>query len=200
LGTMTEFRKHWFVTLLCTVAALIFLASLILSGINYIRIIDARENAVLADAEESVELAPSGILYIGFSVELRNPSKVDLSVSAVSWSVNVDISIMGGSRFLPLVTIYNSSAEMLLIEAGTTRVFEYHEGISDPTLISQLRNYINASAAQGDTYTFESIPYIHDFRMTAWIEDLKHDYDYSGESYLNEMVRLERRYYDGDYL
>lgn len=200
MGAMTELRKHWFVTLLCTVATLIFLTSLILSSINYIRVIDARENAVLADAQESAELAPSGILYIGFSVEFRNPSKVDLYVSTVSWSVTVDISIMGGSRFLSLVTIYNNSADMLIVEAGTVRVFEYHEGISDPTRISQLMSYINASAAEGDTYTFESVPYIHDFRMTAWIEDLKHDYDYSGESYLNEMVKLERRYYDGDYL
>lgn len=200
MGAMAEFRKHWFVTMLCVVAALIFLVSLVLSGMNYIRIIDARENAVLANAEESVNPDPKGILYIGFSVEFRNPSKIDLTTSTVSWSVKVDVSALGGSSFLPLVAVHDSAAEGMLVEAGTTMTFEYYEAISDPALISQLGDFINASRADGHVYTLETIPYIHDFRLTAWMGDLRHDYEYSGETYLNDMVRLERRYYDGDFL
>lgn len=200
MSTMTEFKEHWFVTLLCVIAALIFLVSLVLSGVNYIRVIDARENVVLAGAEESADLMPTGTLYIGFRAELRNPSSFDLVISSVSWSAKVDISILGGPLFLPLATVYNGSAGQLVVKAGTTTVFEYYEAVSDPTLLSQIQSYINASKAEGDAYTIETVPYIHDFRVTAWIEDLRHDYEYSGESYLNEIVRLDLRYYGGDYL
>jgi len=46
----------------------------------------------------------------------------------------------------------------------------------------------------------ETLPYLHDFRITGWIDDFDHDYQYQKELYLNDMVKIERTYHAGVYL
>lgn len=199
MGTLGEFRKHWFVTSLCILCAMIFFASLLLSSANYIRIIDAREVVVLADAQESAEELPNGSLVLGLSIEFRNPSAFSLAISSVSWAVSLDISDLGGSPYLPLANVYKGTTESLFVDPGETEVFVYETVISDAAQISKIMEFIDYSAGQGDDYTLETAPYSHDFRVTSWIGDFRHDYQYSGEFYLNDMVRLERSYSEGEY-
>lgn len=199
MGVLADFRRHWFVTALCVLTVLVFLVALILSSVNYIRVIDAREIIVLADAQESAEELTNGSLLIGLTIELRNPSAFDLDVNLVSWSVALDISDLGGSASLPLANQYKSATETLWVGAGETEIFEYEAFVSDPSQLSQIMEFIDYWAGQGEEYTIETAPYSHDFRLTAWIGDFRHDYQYSGELYLNDMVKLERSYSEGVY-
>lgn len=199
MGILGEFRKRWFVTSLCTLSALIFLSALLISSVNYVRVIDAREVIVLAAAQEEAVELPNGSLLLGISIEFRNPSAFDLALSSVSWAVSLDISDLGGSPFLPLANVYKGATESLQIGSGETEVFEYEFVVSDAAQLSKISEFIDYSAGQGDDYTLETAPYSHDFRVTAWIGDFRHDYQYSGELYLNDMVKLERSYSDGVY-
>jgi len=194
-----ELRKRWFVTGLCVLAAVIFFGALVFSSMNYVRVIDARENIVLAGAVESAEELTNGSLRVGIVIELRNPSKIDLSISTVRWHVKLDISDMGGDAFLPIATVYKSSVEPIYLSAGSTMEYEYEAVVSDASVLGQIQEYIDYSAAGGDEYTLETAPYIHDFRVTAWLGDFSHDYQYSGEVYLNDMIRIELSYSDGEY-
>lgn len=199
MGALADFKKHWFVTILCAFSAAIFLGALIFSSVNYVLIVDARESIVLSNAQEFADELSNGSLLLGISVEFRNPSAFGLAISTVSWLVSLDISVMGGSPFLPLATVYKGATVSLQLDAHATTVFEYSAIVSDAEKISQIRDFIDFSSAQGQEYTLETAPYLHDFRVTAWIDDFKHDYQYSGEFYLNDMVRLERSYSDGVY-
>jgi hypothetical protein len=199
MGVLEDFGKHWFVTILCALSAAIFLGALIFSSVNYVLIVDARENIVLANAQESAEELSNGSLRLAISVEFRNPSAFDLTISTVSWLVSLDISDLGGSPFLPLATDYKGATTALQLDAHATTVFEYSAVVSDAAKISQIEEFINYSSAHGHEYTLATAPYLHDFRVTVWIDDFKHDYQYSGEFYLNDMVRLERTYSDGVY-
>jgi hypothetical protein len=199
LGALEEFRRHWFVTTLCVATAMTFSVALIASSVNYVRVVDAREGAVLADAVESAEVLSNGSLRVGISIEFRNPSKYDISISTVSWTVKIDLSGTGDAPFLPVARAYKGTTELLILDAGETMELEYEAIVSEPGLLSRIEAYINASAEAGNDYTLETIPYIHDFRLTGWIGDFRHDYQYSGELYLNDMVRIERAYYSGDH-
>ena len=199
MGVLGEFKKRWFVTLLCALTAVIFLGALILSSVNYVRVVDAREGIVLGNAQEYADELSNGSLRIGISVELRNPSSFGLAISSVSWYVSLDISDLGGSPFLPLATVYKGATESLFVDAHDTTVFEYYAIVSEAVKISQIRDFINFSSGQGVDYTLETAPYLHDFRLTGWIGDFRHDYQYSGELYLNDMVRIERGYSEGVY-
>lgn len=194
-----EFRKHWFVTMLCTLGALIFVVSLLLSALNYVKVIDAREKIVLANAVELADQESNGSLVLGISIELRNPSKYDLILSSVSWSVTLDISDLGGDPYLPLASVYIGANESLIVKAGKTTVYKYEVTVSDDLRLSKLREFINYSAQLGHVYTFENAPYVHDFRLMGWIDNFRHDYQYEGEAYLNDMVRIERTYTAGEY-
>lgn len=199
MGNLSDFRKHWFVTSLCTLSALVFIAALLLSSVNYVRVIDARESVVLASAQERAEEQLDGSLVLGISIELRNPSAFDLAISSISWAVSLDVSALGGSAFLPLATVYKGANDSMLVESGETEVLEYEVVVTDAEQLATLVEYINYSASQGDVYTIETAPYSHDFRVTAWVGEFRHDYQYSGEFYLNDMVKIELTYSEGEY-
>ena len=199
MGVLSDFRKHWFVTGLCIFSVLVFVVAIVLSSATYIRVIDAREIIVLADAQERAEENTNGSILVGLTIVLKNPSAFDLDINLVSWSVALNISGLGGSSLLPLANQYKSATETLWVGAGETETFEFEAIVSDPARLSEIMDYLEQWAGQGEDYTLETAPYTHDFRLTAWIGDFRHDYEYSGELYLNDMVKLERRYYDGVY-
>lgn len=199
MGVLADFKEHWFVTVLCILSVLVFLAALVLSSVSYIRVIDAREVIVLADAQEIVEELTNGSLRIALAIDLRNPSAYDLDINLVSWSVILNISDLGGGDSMPIANQYKSATEPLLVRAGETETFEYEAYVSDPSVLSQIDDYLDAWAEQGEQYTLETAPYVHDFRVTAWLGDFSHDYEYSGELYLNEMVKIALVYHEGVY-
>ena len=199
MEVLAELKKRWFVTTLCILGAALFTSALVYSAATYVRVVDARENVVLANANESAQLLSNGSLVIGFTIELQNPSHFALSFSTISWSVRLDVSATGGASYLPIASEYKGPTEFLEAAPGQTVTFEYEKVVSDPGRLSDIQDFINFSASEGDVYTMETLPYIHDFRISAFLDDFEHDYQYSGELYLNDMVRIDRGYYDGEY-
>jgi hypothetical protein len=200
MSVLGDFKKHWFVTMLCILSALVFVGALVMSSVTYVEVIDAREGVTLAAAQESAEVTPEGSLKIGVSIELRNPSVFELDLYSVSWSVVLDISDLGGVPNLPLANVYQGSGEALNVAAGETRVFEFETEISDEAALSALVEYVSYWNSHGEDYTLETIPYAHDFRVVLWLGDFSHNYQYSGEQYLNDMVRIDLTYSEGEYL
>jgi len=199
-GVLTDLKERWFVTTLCVVSALVFVGALGWSARNYANVIDARENVVLTDVDESAELLDNGSLELAFSVNLRNPSAFGLSIATLSWSVKLNVSAMGETYYLPLGSAYKGPTESLIIAVAEVRTFEYHVFVSDPIVLSSLHDFVNYSNDHGEDFTIETAPYIHDFRLTAWMGEFQHDYQYYGELYLNDMVRIDLGYYEGEYL
>lgn len=200
MGILAELRQRWFVSMLCIVTALVFVAALGWSTRNYVNVIDARENIALTDADESADLLANDTVELGFKVNLRNPSNYKLTIASVSWSVRLDVSGLGSAQYLPLGSAYKGATEMLVVAVSEVRAFEYRVYISDPAVLATMQDLIDYYAGQGGDYTMENLPYLHDFRVTAWLDEFQHDYQYYGELYLNDMVRLDLGYYEGEYL
>lgn len=179
---------------------MLFIGALGWSALNYVNVIDARENIALSDADESAELLDNGTLEIGFSINVRNPSNYKLMVASVSWSVKLDVSELGEAQFLPLGNAYKGTTDVLVVSVSEVKPFDYVAYISNPATLATMQDLLDYYADQGEDYTLETLPYLHDFRVTAWLDDFRHDYQYSGELYLNEMVRITLGYYEGEYL
>jgi len=198
MGVLKEFRKRWFVTTLSAAAGLFFLVALLYSGLTYVRVMDARTGVELRDAVESAELLANGSLRVGITIELYNPSAYSLRLNSISWSVRID-NTTTTPLYIPVTTDYTSAAAGVVAESHSTLSLEYEKIVSDPEKLAAIRGFVNHSAASGDDYTLETVPYLHDFRVVAWIDNFDHDYQYYRELYLNDMVRIERSYYGGEY-
>ncbi|UCE81065.1 MAG: hypothetical protein JSV94_01125 [Methanobacteriota archaeon] len=195
---MKDFRRRWFVAALSIVAALFFTGSLIFSSLTYVSVLSARQNVTLANAAEHAEMLSNGSLSISLAIDLDNPSREVLNIVSISWSVKVLNSTLP-LEYIPVISVYTVPTEYAEVGRHQVKSFEYEQCISDPQALSRLLGFINHSTSEGTDYTLESIPYIHDFRVVAWLGDYEHDYDYSKELYLNDMVKIERRYHGGEY-
>ena len=196
-----DFRRSWLAATLSIAAALFFTAALLYSSLTYVSIMDARKNIVLADAAEEATILPNGSLSVSISIELRNPSWQELHISSVSWAVKVANVTDSGIWWIPVASSHNVPTEHhALVGSHESRLYVYQKVVSDPGVLSALRGYINYSASDGTGHTIETIPYSHDFRIVAWLGDYKHDYLYYKELYLNDLVKIERRYYAGVYI
>ena len=195
-----DLRNRWFVTGLSVAAALFFAGALVFSAATYIGVMDARKNIKLASAVETVELLSNGSLLVSLSIELENPSNEVLQITKVVWSVTIQNLTDSGLWWISVARGYADMAENVVVDSHETRLYQFSEVISDPELLSELRGFINYSASEGTEYTLETIPYNHYFEFVAWLGDYEHDYAYSDELYLNDMVKIERRYSGGVYL
>lgn len=192
-----EFRSRWFFSSLYLITALFFVAALLFSALNYVRVMNARENIILTGAAESATVLENGTLVVGLSIEVRNPSSMSLSVATLSWTVQVSTS---GTSFIAVANAYKGPTEQLIVGKDETKTIDYTAYVTDPRTLEKIEEFINASASEGKQYTLETVPYIHDFRLAGWLGDFRHDYPYSGETYLNDMVEVDRQYYKGEYL
>lgn len=202
VGVFRELRKHWFVTALCAGTSAFFIVALMYSTAMFVSVVDAGQNITLSDADESASLLLNGSLVISFSVLFKNPSKHDVMVSSVSWGVKLDISGFSGSEYLPLGSEYSAYVgpdETAVVTAGSSVAYEFEVVVSDPTKLSVIQEYIDYQASLGESHTFETVEYIHDFRIMGWLGDFKHDYEYYGELYLNDLVRVQKHYLGGRY-
>jgi hypothetical protein len=198
MAVLKELRKRWFVSVLSVAVGLFFAGALAISTLTYVNVMEARDGVALEDAVESVELLSNGSLRVGLTIKLSNPSDFCLRVNSISWAVRIDNSTTG-LVFIPVTSVYTSAAADIVVDEGTERVFEYESLISDPAKLAAIRGFVNYSAAQGEDYTVETLPYLHDFRLVAWVDDFDHDYQFYRQFYLNDMVRIERNYYEGEY-
>ncbi len=201
-GVLGELRKRWFATALCGATSVFFLGALLYSTATFVSVVDAGESIVLSDAHESAFVLQNNSLVISFSILFENPSKHDVMVATVSWSVKLDISEFSDSEFLPLGSEYSAyvgSEETTVVIGGSSTTYSFEVVISDLSKLSGIQEYIDYRTSIGESCTFETADYIHDFRVTGWLGDFKHDYEYYGQSYLNDMVRVEEHYLGGRY-
>ena len=194
MGIGNDLRERWFVSFLSIAAALFFLGALLYSAATYVAVMDARQGIELVGPVEGVELLSNGSLALSLSIDLRNPSTQEATVTSISWTVNVRNTTASGTTMIPLVNVYKVPLGGLTLGAKSTIHFSYNSTVTDASTLAALRGYVNYSHSQGDVADLESLEYIHDFRVQGWIGDYDHDYTYSGERYLNDLVKLERRY------
>lgn len=198
MGVMNDLRRKWFVASISIAAALFFTGALVYSSLTYVSVMDARQTITLANASESAELLLNGSLAISLTIDLDNPSRQVLHIASISWTVKVLNSTLP-LEYIPVASVYTVPTEYAEVGGSQVKNFEYEQCISDPEILSRLRGFINHSASKGIDYTLDSILYIHDFRIVAWLGDYEHDYDYLRELYLNDMVKIERTYNGGVY-
>jgi hypothetical protein len=114
--------------------------------------------------------------------------------------VRVDNSTTDVPSFIFVAQAYNSSSEGIVFPGESTTTVSYMAVVPEGATLQRLLDFIAYSAAQGEDYTLSTMPFVHDFRMTAFTGGLDHDYQYYKELYLNDIVRVERTYYGGEYL
>lgn len=195
-----ELRERWFASFLSIAAGLIFTSALVFSASTYVSVMDARQGTTLEDAVETVEVLPNGTLRISLSIAMENPSRLDINVQSISWSVKVDNSTSSETTYIPLISVYGVPEMYSVIGAHETVTFEFSRTVNDQESLDRLEGFIDHWEDQGEDYTLESIRYLHDFRVVGWIEDFDHDYTYWGETYLNDMVKIDEKYLGGVYL
>ena len=200
MGVLSELRKRWFVTAMCVASTLFFTGALVFSTLTYVDAIEARQGVELRNAVETAEELENGSLLVSLSIEVYNPSGRDLVVQSLSWSVRVDNSTPTAISYLSVASAYNSTSDGIVFPGESTEPVTYEAIVSDPAILAALRGFINRSASLGDEYTLSTVPYLHDFRLIAWMDGFDHDYQYYKELYLNDIVRIERRYIGGEYL
>ena len=195
-----ELRERWFASFLSIAAGLILTSALVFSASTYVSVMDARQGTTLKDATESAETLPNGTLRISLSISMENPSRLDINVQSISWSVRVDNSTSTETTYIPLFTVYGVPEMYSVIGAHETITFEFSRTVNDQQTLERLEGFVGYWEDQGEDYSLESIRYLHDFRVVGWIEDFDHDYTYWGESYLNDMVKIDEKYIGGVYL
>ncbi len=200
MGVKDELRQRWFVATLSIAAAVFFSAALIFSAATYLSVMDTRLEVEFRDAVETAELLTNGSLVISLTIVLDNPSRQELVISSISWNVKVYNVSDTGTTYIPMTSHFGVSPEYSVLRAHEAMTIEREGFVVDQEKLASLSGYINHSASEGLDLTMESVPYVHDFRVVAWISDFDHDYQYSKEAYLNDMVKIERTYLGGLYL
>ena len=199
VGVMEELRKRWFVSMLSVAAAIFFTVALIVSAYTYVNVMDANASVVLMNAIEGAEMLDNGSLLVTIQIQLDNPSDLELSISTVSWTVTI-WNHTDGVNIIPVASAYNGTGDGLTVKKKSVETFTYQAIVSDLTRLANIDGFINYSMAQGQDYTLETVPYMHDFRVTGWIADFPHDYQTYRETYLNDMIRIDLSYRGGEYL
>ncbi|UCE45795.1 MAG: hypothetical protein JSU93_02685 [Methanobacteriota archaeon] len=199
MSIMDDLRSRWFAATLSIAAALFFTGALVFSAMTYVSVMDARQNIRLASAIETAEELQNGSLLISLTIELENPSRQVLHITSLSWSVRIYNWSHPDGALIPVAFVYTVPTEFADVGKGEVKVYDYEQLVSDPEVLSNIRGFINHSASEDVDYMLETVPYTHDFRVAAWLGDYEHDYDYSKELYLNDMVKIERRYFGGSY-
>lgn len=199
MGVLSDLRGRWFVTGLTLATSLFFTAALLYSTMTYVDVMEARQGVELRGAVEAAEELVDGSLLVTFSVEVYNPSDQYLAVHSMSWTVRAENSTGAVVTYLPVTMAYNASSEGMVFEEESARTVRYEAVISDPDVLGPLRGLAAYSASLGEDATLATLHYMHDFRLTAYTGGFDHDYQYDREMYLNDLVRIERTYLDGEY-
>ncbi len=195
-----ELRERWFVGTLSILASLFFTAALVFSAATYVSVMDAKQRVELRDAVEDAVVLQNGSIEISLTIDLVNPSGQTLTMSSISWNVKVVNESESGTAYIPLLLEYGVAPEYSTLGAHETLGLEFSAVISSPEKISNLEGFIDYWQSRGQPMTIETIPYLHDFRMIGWMGDYQHDYQYYKETYLNDLVRVDKRYLGGEYL
>jgi len=184
-------KGTWVALAVTLIFALVFLSFSILSAMTYSQVVVAQQKIVLENPVRSASVLTNGTVKIEFSVSVVNPSGYVIHITTLSWYTHIENST-GTPRIITLANELFSENSALTISAKETKNYVFDAYISDRSVLTALKGYVNFSNAQGHDITLATAPYSHSFDIRGWLDDFKHDY--FREEYLNQLVDIDLPY------
>ena len=184
--------KEWLgmsrvVLVLTLVFSLVFLAFSVTSAVTYSKVNLAQERIVLENPERIVEVLPNGTLFLGFKIQMINPTGYAVHVTSLNWYSEV----VNVTAAIPLVSNYTAENVGLVFAKDTTINLAFGWYVTGGPL-ERLLGFFNYSALHDLNYSLQTAPYAHSFEFVGYLDDFKHDYD--RENYLNGLVTINLTY------
>ncbi|HEX9907096.1 MAG TPA: hypothetical protein VGB78_01335 [Thermoplasmata archaeon] len=194
MGLGKDIRDNWLSLAFFAAVSLTFLAFSVVSAYTYSNVVQAQTTIVLENPAQTATLLENGTLEVSFSMDLNNPSDYVLYATTVSWYAELD-TYNGQLRTVIVGEDYSASGRETRIEADSVTALEFIDYLSpveDPEKYTQLTNFINYTAGQGEDYTLETLPYRHELTVVLRIDDFRNDF--LRDFYLNQLVTVELYY------
>lgn len=185
-------KKHWVTGTLYLVFSLFFVVACLVSANTYSAIAQAQQDITLLNPSYGAEIVRKGHMNVSFNVQLHNPSRYILHVYTLSWYAKLENASSPDEKVIPVGEDYIGPSRYLEVPARTTLNYTLWTEVSDPTTLARLFGFINYSQGLGQTYTLETLPYVHDFSIMLIIGEF--DHEYLRERYLNELVTVDLTY------
>ena len=185
-------KKHWVTVTLYLVFSLFFVGACLVSANTYSAIAQAQRDISLQNPEFDAEIVQKGHLNVSFNVQLYNPSRYTLHVYTLSWYAKLENASSPDERVIPVGEDYVGPTQYLKVPARTTLNYTLWYEVSDPATLAKLFGFVNYSQGLGQSYTLETLPYIHDFSIMLIIGEFEHEY--LREGYLNDLVTVDLTY------
>ena len=191
MGSFDELKEHRLALVLFAVMSAFFFGAAVYSTVTYSSVVRAQVDIGLMNAEQTATANTNGTITLRFSVDLDNPTGYLLHVTSASWQIYIENGTLGPNHIIPLGLVYTGPTAYEDIRAKGTTNLNHELLVVDSAILARLNGFFNYSASIGKNYTVETAPYTNDFRVIAWIDDFKHDYD--REQYLNDLVTIDLR-------
>jgi hypothetical protein len=185
-------KKHWVTATLYLVFSLFFVVACMVSANTYSAIAQAQRDISLLNPGFDAEIVAKGHLNVSFHVQLYNPSRYTLHLFTLSWYATIENVSGTGSTVIPVGEDYVGPGQYLEIPAKTTLNYTLWSVVSDPARLASLFGFINYSRGLGQSYTLETLPYVHNFSILMIIGEFEHEY--VREGYLNNLVTVSLTY------
>jgi hypothetical protein len=113
-------------------------------------------------------------------------------VYTLSWYAKLENASNPDEKVIPVGEDYVGPTQYLEVPARTTLNYTLWFEVDDPATLSKLFGFINYSQGLGQSYTLETLPYMHDFSIMLMIGEFEHEY--LREAYLNNLVTVNLTY------
>lgn len=185
-------KKHWVTATLYLVFSLFFVVACLVSANTYSAIAQAQRDISLLNPGFDADIVQKGHLNVSFNVQLYNPSRYTLHVYTLSWYAKLENASSLDAKVIPVGEDYVGPTQYLEVPARTTLNYTLWFEVDDPATLSKLFGFINYSQGLGQSYTLETLPYMHDFSIMLMIGEFEHEY--LREAYLNNLVTVNLTY------
>jgi hypothetical protein len=192
MAIVEKAKKHWVTATLYLVFSLFFVVACLVSANTYSAIAQAQQDISLKNPVYDAEIVRKGHLNVSFNVQLYNPSRYTLHVYSLSWYAKLENSSSTDERVIPVAEDYVGPSQYLEIFAKTTKNYTLWFEVSDSTTLAKLYGFVNYSQGLGQSYTLETLPFVHDFSIMLIIGEFQHEY--LREVYLNSLVTVSLTY------
>lgn len=192
MAIIEKAKKHWVTATLYLVFSLFFVVACLVSANTYSAIAQAQRDISLLNPGFDAEIVRKGHLNISFNVQLYNPSRYTLHVYTLSWYAKLENASSLDETVIPVGEDYVGPTQYLEVPAKTTLNYTLWFEMDDPATLAKLFGFINYSQGLGQSYTLETLPYMHHFSIMLIIGEFEHEY--LREAYLNNLVTVNLTY------
>ena len=192
MGSFDELKEHRIALVLFAAMSTFLFGAAVYSTMTYSSVVQAQVDIGLMNADQTATANTNGTITLRFSVDLDNPTDYLLHVASASWQIYIENGTSGPYHIISLGLVYTGPTAYEDIPTKGTTTLNRELLVSDSAILARLNGFFNYSASIGKNYTVETAPYTNDFRLIAWLDDFKHDYD--RDLYLNDLVAVDLRY------